>query len=100
MSDLLILGLNLLGALLLGLAAFGIARLPDVLCRAHALTKAATLGLACLLGAMAFALGTVEAGFKATLALALQFLTIPLSGHLIARLAYRRDIRRHGHPRA
>lgn len=77
------------GILLILLAAVGIVRFPDVLTRASAATKAAGLGVALVLAGVAFLFGTVEAAIKLSLAVVLQFLTAPVSGHVIARAAYR-----------
>lgn len=84
--------LSLAAGLLLLVGAASLLLFPDVLCRSHGLTAAATLGLALLLAAAAVHLKTdvLRAGF----AVLLQFLTIPVAGHLIALLAYRRDVRR------
>jgi multicomponent Na+:H+ antiporter subunit G len=85
----------LLGATFLTLAALGILKFPDVLCRCHALTKAATLGISFLLIGAGFHLGfDGPTAFKVGLALVFQWITIPVSGHLVARLAYHRDIHR------
>ena len=45
--------LAFIGAAFLLLAGIGVVRLPDLYCRASATTKAATLGLGCLLAAVA-----------------------------------------------
>jgi multicomponent Na+:H+ antiporter subunit G len=87
---------SIIGGFLLGsgvaltlLAAVGILRFPDVLTRASASTKAAGLGVAMVLGGAAFLFGTTEAAVKLTIAVILQFLTAPVSGHVIGRAAYR-----------
>lgn len=88
--------MTIVGGLLVGagtafvlLAAVGILRFPDVLTRASASTKAAGLGVALVLAGAAFLFGTVEAAVKLSLAVALQFATAPVSGHVIGRAAYR-----------
>lgn len=78
-----------LGVLLVLLAGIGLLRFPDVLTRANAATKAAGLGVACVLGGVAFVMGTREAAIKMTIAVILQFATAPVSGHVIGRAAYR-----------
>jgi multicomponent Na+:H+ antiporter subunit G len=87
---------SIIGGILLGsgvaltlLAALGILRFPDVLTRASASTKAAGLGVAMVLGGTAFLFGTTEAAVKLTIAVILQFVTAPVSGHVIGRAAYR-----------
>ena len=78
-----------LGAVLVLLAGVGVIRFPDVFCRANAATKAAGLGVACLLAGAGLVIGTAEAGIKVTIAIALQFATAPVSGHVMGRAAYR-----------
>ncbi len=79
----------LLGAVLTLLAGIGILRFPDVFTRANAATKAAGLGIACLLLGAGLWIGTWEAGIKLGLAAVLQFITAPVSGHVMGRAAYR-----------
>lgn len=79
----------LLGATLTLLAGVGILRFPDVFTRANAATKAAGLGIAFLLLGAGLWIGTWEAGIKLGLAAILQFLTAPISGHVMGRAAYR-----------
>jgi multicomponent Na+:H+ antiporter subunit G len=81
--------LAFLGVAFVLLAAVGILRFPDVLTRTSASTKAAGLGVALVLAGAAFLFGTSEAAVKLTLAVALQFATAPVSGHVIGRAAYR-----------
>ena len=78
-----------LGAVLVMLAGIGVIRFPDVFCRANAATKAAGLGVACLLAGAALLIGTLDAGVKLAIAIALQFATAPISGHVMGRAAYR-----------
>lgn len=80
-----------LGSGIILLAAIGILRLPDALCRGHALGKGMTLGLILVLIGLWFHLGLEVAGIKILLAVAFQFLTIPIASHLLIRLAYRRS---------
>ena len=79
----------LLGSVLTLLAGIGILRFPDVFTRANAATKAAGLGIACLLLGAGLWIGTWEAGIKLGLAAVLQFITAPVSGHVMGRAAYR-----------
>lgn len=78
-----------IGVLLTLLAAVGILRFPDVLTRASASTKAAGLGVACVLAGAALLFATPEAGIKLSIAVLVQFATAPVGGHVIARAAYR-----------
>ncbi|MGC9451795.1 MAG: cation:proton antiporter [Oceanipulchritudo sp.] len=79
----------LLGSGIILLAALGIARLPDALCRGHALGKGMTMGLILVLSGLWLFLGIEAAGIKVPLAVLFQFLTIPIASHLLVRLAYR-----------
>jgi multicomponent Na+:H+ antiporter subunit G len=86
----------MLGSGVILLAALGILRLPDALCRGHALGKGMTFGLILVLIGLWFNLGLEVAGIKILLAVAFQFLTIPIASHLLVRLAYRQSRDRTG----
>ncbi|MEM1157042.1 MAG: monovalent cation/H(+) antiporter subunit G [Verrucomicrobiota bacterium] len=79
------------------LACLGLLRLPDLLCRSHAMGKAMTLGITLILLAVALQLGAEKAGLKVLLAILFQFLTIPVAGHLVSLLAYRKNMPRWRH---
>lgn len=81
--------LVLLGAGLMLLAGIGLQRFPDVLTRANAAAKATGLGLAVLLAGAALALSSPRALVVLGLAVLVQLGTSPVSGHVIARAAYR-----------
>ena len=89
MSDIVADVLILLGVLLVVLGGVAVLRLPDVLSRANAATKAAGLGLASILAGAAVAIGTREAYVKLGLAIVVQFCTAPVAGHVLGRAAYR-----------
>jgi multicomponent Na+:H+ antiporter subunit G len=74
------------------IAAIGIIRLPDVFCRSHALGKGMTLGITLILLGLWLHLGLDEAGIKVPLAIFFQFATIPVAGHLLSLLAYKKKI--------
>jgi multicomponent Na+:H+ antiporter subunit G len=78
-----------LGAGLMVLSGVGVLRLPDVFARAHAGTKSASLGLACILVGTAILEPTLGAMLKAALAIMFQFATAPIAAHVIGRAAYR-----------
>lgn len=80
-------------------AAIGVLRLPDMLCRAHAVAKALTLGIALLLTGSMVVLGAWDDP-RFLLAIFFQFLTIPVAGHLVSLVAYRKNLPRWRHPRA
>jgi multicomponent Na+:H+ antiporter subunit G len=88
--------MTIVGGVLIGLgcgltllAGIGVLRFPDVLMRANASTKAAGLGVACVLAGVAFMVATPSAAIKLSVAVLLQFATAPLAGHVIGRGAYR-----------
>lgn len=86
--------LILTGSFLVLVATIGLLRLPDVLCRSHAVGKAMTLGVSLLLIALFFIEPVREQGFRILLILIFQFLTIPISAHLLCRLALQKDVAR------
>lgn len=86
--------LLLAGSFLILLAALGLLRLPDIYCRSHAIGKATTLGISFLLLALLMALYPEENGLKVILIIFFQFLTIPISSHLLGLIAYRRKVPR------
>jgi multicomponent Na+:H+ antiporter subunit G len=80
------------GAGFLLLAAVGLLRLPDVFARMHAATKAASLGLACILAGTALLIPSPVAVLKIVLAIIFQFATAPVAAHAIGRAAYRAGV--------
>jgi multicomponent Na+:H+ antiporter subunit G len=89
MTTVIALVLVVVGAFFSLVAALGILRMPDVLMRMHAGTKAGTLGAGLLLLAAAIALGEVGAAARAGAAIVFLLLTAPVAAHLIGRAAYR-----------
>lgn len=88
-ADIVATGLIWAGAALILLAGIGVIRFPDVLTRASAATKATGLGLAAILAGVALEIGTTRTALVLGLAVVLQLLTSPVSGHVIGRAAYR-----------
>lgn len=90
-----ILGLLLFagGAFFMIVAALGVAKLPDVYCRAHAVGKAMTLGIILLLLSLGVIVESV-AWWKVWLAIAFQLATIPVASHLFCLVAYRKRVKR------
>ena len=77
-----------LGVFLIGVAAIGLLRLPDVYNRANAVAKAASLGLvSVLLGVVVLAPG-VTAVVVLLVAIALQLFTVPIAGYKIGEAAF------------
>jgi multicomponent Na+:H+ antiporter subunit G len=82
-------GLVMTGATLALLAGVGVVRMPDVFTRMQASTKASTLGLGCLLAALALRHPEVSVVMKALSIAAFMMLTTAVSAHVIARAAAR-----------
>jgi multicomponent Na+:H+ antiporter subunit G len=80
--------LFLAGAILGLLAAVGVLRMPDVFTRMQASTKAATLGLGCLLAGLAIQRPEVSVVIRAASIGAFVMLTTPVAAHVIARAAF------------
>jgi multicomponent Na+:H+ antiporter subunit G len=97
MNEILTAILVLSGAFLILAAAIGVLRLPDVLCRAHAVAKALTLGIFLTLLGMWVYLGEKQTALKILLAIFFQVVTIPVGSHLIGLLAFDKDIHRWRH---
>ncbi|MCF8079513.1 MAG: monovalent cation/H(+) antiporter subunit G [Desulfobacterales bacterium] len=89
MSAVLAAVLMVVGALFALVAAVGVVRLPDLLVRMHAATKAGTLGAGLIL--LSVAIHGMETGLtlRALAAVCFLLLTAPVSAHLIGRAAYR-----------
>jgi len=81
-------GLLLLGAALMLLAAVGLNRLPDLLTRMHATTKASSLGSALIMLAVALVFSEAYVTTRVLALVAFIFMTAPVAAHVIARAAY------------
>jgi len=88
MPDLIAAVAIIIGTAFLMIASLGMLRLPDFYARIHASTKAATLGLALLLIALAIGLRDRPVITKALLAMAFICATAPVGAHILARAAY------------
>jgi len=82
-------GLFIAGATLALLAAVGVLRMPDVFTRMQASTKASTLGLGCLLAAVALRNPELAFVVRAGMIAAFMLLTTAVAAHVIARAAAR-----------
>jgi multicomponent Na+:H+ antiporter subunit G len=80
--------LMVVGAVLTLLAALGMVRMPDVYSRMQSATKASTLGVGCLMLAVAVDFADLAITTRAVLIVAFVFLTAPISAHMIGRAAY------------
>ena len=81
------------GGFFLFVAGLGILRLPDVLIRMHASTKAGTLGVGLVFGAAALYFRSAAETAIAVLTVVFLLVTAPVAAHAIARAAYRMNVR-------
>lgn len=81
-----------IGTLTLILAAVGILRLPDAYMRMSSSTKAATMGIMCLLLAAALHFQETSATTRALATICFVLLTAPVAAHMIGRAAYYRRV--------
>jgi len=85
--------LLLLGSISMLLAAIGLLRFPDFYTRAHAGTKAASLGAGLILVAAVLPLSNSDIAVRVWLTIFFVFLTVPVAGHLLGRSAYLRGLK-------
>lgn len=78
----------LMGAFFVFVAALGLIRLPDLLMRMHATTKAGTLGAGLILVALAVYFADVAVSARAIATIVFILLTAPVAAHLIGRSGY------------
>jgi multicomponent Na+:H+ antiporter subunit G len=78
----------LIGTAFVTLAALGILRMPDLLTRMQATSKAITLGLGCLMLAEALHFGEWGTTVRFLTVIGFFSLTAPVAAHVIARAAY------------
>ncbi len=83
-----VIALLLLGSCFCLLAAVGLIRMPDLYTRMQASTKGGTLGVGCLVLAVALKNQDLLTAAQALLVTAFVFLTAPVSSHLLGRAAY------------
>lgn len=81
-------GLCVIGAFFVFVAAVGLLRLDDLYMRAHAASKAGTLGSGTLLIAIAVFSTETDVVLRALAGVVFFMLTAPVSAHLLARAAY------------
>lgn len=76
------------GTLFMLVAGVGILRMPDLMLRMSATTKAATLGTGCILLGTAIHFQDAATITRAATAILFIFLTAPVAAHVIGRAAY------------
>ena len=92
MTEILTAVLVLAGSFFALAAALGVLRLPDVLIRMHASTKAGTLGCGLILLAVAVYFGDTGIVARTVAAIVFLMLTAPVAAHMIGRAAYRTGV--------
>ena len=92
MNDIIVSVRIVLGGGFAAIAGLGLLRLPDVLIRMHASTKAGTLGVGLIVLGVSVHFATSLVITKALLIIAFLFLTAPVGAHLVGRAAYRRGL--------
>jgi multicomponent Na+:H+ antiporter subunit G len=75
------------------LASIGLLRFPDFYSRAHAGTKAASLGAGLILFAAILTGLEADIAVRVWLTIFFVFLTVPVAGHLLGRAAYLRGLK-------
>ena len=81
------------GAIFIFIAAVGMWRMPDLLMRMHAATKAGTLGVGLILIGVMFKSHEIDVMIEAALTIVFIFITVPIASHLLARAAYLRGLK-------
>lgn len=84
--------LVLVGAFFALIASVGVFRLPDVLTRMHASTKAGTLGSTLILIAVALHKDDTSTSVKVIAAILFLIMTAPLAAHAIGRAAVKTGV--------
>ncbi len=90
--DYLLAGFVLLGGFFCFVAGLGVLRLPDVLIRMHASTKAGTLGSGLIFVAVAVYFADVVTITRAVAAILFLLITAPVAAHMIGRAAFRSGV--------
>lgn len=89
MNDAIVGILIVCGGAFAAIAGLGLVRLPDVLMRMHASTKAGTLGVGLIVAGVSVHFNDTLVITKAILIIAFLLLTAPVAAHLIGRATYR-----------
>ena len=97
MSHNVMLACMLLGSLFIFIGGLGVLRFPDIFCRSHALTKAMTLGITLIAAAGVIGFSDGELRVKLIIAIMFQYTTIPLAGHILGLVAFKKNVTRWKH---
>lgn len=90
--DYILAALVLIGGFFCFVAGLGVLRLPDVLIRMHASTKAGTLGSGLILIAVAIFFADTATITRAVSTILFLFITAPVAAHMIGRAAFRSGV--------
>ncbi len=88
MTDFLIITLSTLGAVFILVASLGIYRMPDFYTRSSVTVKASTLGVGCVLAAVAIHFSEFSITTKIFAVILFLFITSPVGAFMITRTAY------------
>ena len=88
MNEVLSTALMMIGAAFCVLASAGVLRMPDLFMRMQAATKASTLGIGCIMLAVAVHFGELGITTRALATIGFVCLTAPVAAHMIARASY------------
>ncbi len=80
--------LLLSGAVLMLIASLGLLRMPDLLCRMHATTKAGALGGGLMVAAVGVIFDDPGVTTRAMAIVVFIILTAPVAAHIVGRAAY------------
>lgn len=80
--------LLVVGASFMFLAALGLLRMPDLMTRMHATTKAGVLGAGVMLIGVALLFGSIEVKARVLAIIAFVLITAPVAAHAIGRASY------------
>lgn len=82
----------IIGVLFVVIGAVGLLRLPDFYIRISAITKAATVGVACIMIGVALYYNQMSMAFKAFAVIMFLLITSPIAAHIIGRAAYNEGV--------
>lgn len=77
-----------IGVIFVFIGAVGLLRLPDFYIRVSAITKAATVGVACIMIGVALVYNEISIAIKAFAVVMFLLITSPIASHIIGRAAY------------
>jgi multicomponent Na+:H+ antiporter subunit G len=92
MAEVIMSVLILLGGFFCFVAGLGVLRLPDVLIRMHASTKAGTLGSGLILVAVAIYFADTATTTRAVATILFLLITAPVAAHMVGRAAFRSGV--------